>query len=86
MRDSSTFYHDFIYFLIAGSDTPITLIALGEILAWTIFAIYLKFAHHNRFEKLYLMMGWLIAVATKPLIAVMPMIFHPGSCVLYCLC
>jgi hemolysin III len=53
-------------------------------LGWTIFAInwttaifgiYLKFAYQDRFEKLslilYLIMGWLIVVAAKPLIAAM---------------
>ncbi len=78
------FDHASIYFLIAGSYTPISLVTLGGMLGWTIFAInwttaifgiYLKFAYHDRFEKLslilYLIMGWLIVVATKPLIAAM---------------
>jgi len=78
------FDHASIYFLIAGSYTPISLITLGGMLGWTIFAInwttaifgiYLKFAYQDRFEKLslilYLIMGWLIVVAAKPLIAAM---------------
>lgn len=76
------FDHASIYFLIAGTYTPITLITLGGAWGWTlfsinwtiaIFGIYMKFAYPGRFEKLslilYVLMGWLIVVATKPLIA-----------------
>jgi len=74
------FDHASIYFLIAGSYTPITLVALegvwGYSIAtaiWTtaIFGIYMKFAYPNRFEKLslflYLIMGWSITIAISPL-------------------
>ena len=72
--------HASIYFLIAGTYTPITLISVGGTLGWSIFAtvwtvaiigVILKFAYPNRFEKLslvlYLLLGWLIVVAVKPL-------------------
>lgn len=78
------FDHASIYFLIAGTYTPITLITLGGTWGWSLFAInwtiaifgiYLKFVYPGRFEKLslvlYIIMGWLIVVATKPLIASM---------------
>ena len=80
-----TFDHASIYVLIAGTYTPITLVTLGGTLGWSIFAInwstaifgiYMKFAYPGRFEKLslvlYLLMGWLIVVAMKPLLEVMP--------------
>lgn len=78
------FDHASIYLLIAGSYTHITLIALGGTLGYSIFAfvwsvalvgIYLKFAYPGRFEKLslvlYLLLGWLIVIAIKPLFEVM---------------
>jgi len=79
-----TFDHSSIYILIAGTYTPITLITLGGAWGWTLFGInwsiaivgiYLKFAYPGRFEKLslvlYVIMGWLIVVASQPLIASM---------------
>ncbi len=78
------FDHASIYILIAGSYTHVTLISLGNTLGYTIFGvvwgasfvgIYLKFAYPGRFEKLslilYLLLGWLIVIAIKPLIGVM---------------
>ncbi|MFK5986810.1 MAG: hemolysin III family protein [Pseudomonadota bacterium] len=72
--------HASIYILIAGTYTPVTLIALGGNLGWGIFSIvwgiailgiFLKFSYPDRFEKLslvlYLILGWLIIVATKTL-------------------
>ncbi|EDZ62763.1 channel protein, hemolysin III family [Sulfurimonas gotlandica GD1] len=74
------FDHASIYFLIAGSYTPITLVSLAgpwgysiasAIWATAFFGIYMKFMYPNRFEKLslflYLIMGWSIVVAMKPL-------------------
>lgn len=74
------FDHASIYFLIAGSYTPITLVSLegpwGYSIASVIwvtafFGVYMKFAYSNRFEKLslflYLIMGWSIVVAIEPL-------------------
>ena len=82
------FDHASIYILIAGSYTHVTLVSLGDTLGYSIFAvvwgvsiigIYLKFAYPGRFEKLslvlYLLLGWLIDVAIKPLLEVMA----PGS-------
>lgn len=67
------FDHAAIYFLIAGSYTPIMLITIGGVAGWTIFAlewliafigIALKFIYPGRFEILsliaYVVMGWLI--------------------------
>ncbi len=78
------FDHASIYILIAGSYTHITLVSLGDTLGYSIFAvvwgvslvgIYLKFAYPGRFEKLslvlYLLLGWLIVIAIKPLFEVM---------------
>lgn len=75
------FDHAAIYFLIAGTYTPVTLITLGGRLGWSlfgivwataIFGVYLKFAYPNRFEKLslalYLILGWLIIVAAEPIL------------------
>ncbi|MDA3908521.1 MAG: hemolysin III family protein [Sulfurimonas sp.] len=74
------FDHASIYFLIAGSYTPITLISLQGVWGYSIasavwatalFGIYMKFMYPNRFEKLslflYLIMGWSIIVAVVPL-------------------
>jgi len=78
------FDHASIYILIAGSYTHVTLVSLGDTLGYSIFAvvwgvsiigIYLKFAYPGRFEKLslvlYLLLGWLIVIAIKPLLEVM---------------
>ena len=82
------FDHASIYILIAGSYTHVTLVSLGDTLGYSIFAvvwgvsiigIYLKFAYPGRFEKLslvlYLLLGWLIVIAIKPLLEVM----EPGG-------
>jgi hemolysin III len=65
--------HISIYFLIAGTYTPVLLISLNESLGWTLFyivwgiaafGIILKLFFTGRFEifstLLYLVMGWLI--------------------------
>ncbi len=78
------FDHASIYLLIAGSYTPITLVSLGGAWGWSIFSavwliaglgIYLTFVYPRRFEKLslflYVMMGWIIVIAIKPLLASM---------------
>ncbi|MBN2768530.1 MAG: hemolysin III family protein [Campylobacterales bacterium] len=75
------FDHASIYLLIAGTYTPITLIALGGTWGWTIFSIIwgsallgitLELTFPGRFKKiaitLYLLMGWMIIVAINPLI------------------
>ena len=69
------FDHSAIYFLIAGTYTPLLLVAIGGVEGWTIFAIewsiaivgiVLKFLYPSRFEIFslvaYVVMGWLIVV------------------------
>jgi len=69
------FDHSAIYFLIAGTYTPVLLVAIGGVEGWTICAIEwciaivgitLKFLYPNRFEALslvaYVVMGWLVVV------------------------
>jgi len=69
------FDHSAIYFLIAGTYTPVVLLSVGGVYGWSIFAfewavaffgIYLKFRYPNRFETFsliaYVVMGWIILV------------------------
>lgn len=77
----NVFDHGAIYLTIAGSYTPISLLTLPSswgipllIAVWTIAAtgIILKFFFIGRFPKIstvmYVLMGWVIVVAIKPLI------------------
>lgn len=70
-----------IYLLIAGTYTPFVLVTLGGRLGWGIFVfvwglaifgiLWELFSHkENRFVPLsiYLVMGWIIIIAIKPLI------------------
>ncbi|WP_331775463.1 PAQR family membrane homeostasis protein TrhA [Sulfurospirillum sp. 1612] len=79
------FDHASIYFLIAGTYTPITLITLHGPWGWSLFGINwaiaafgvaLKFLYPRRFEMLslilYVIMGWLIIVAVNPIVHAMP--------------
>ncbi len=72
--------HSAIYLLIAGTYTPLVLVALNGALGWTLFGIVwamalagitLKCFFINRFRILstlfYLAMGWLVIIAIKPL-------------------
>jgi len=74
-----------IYLLIAGTYTPIALLALPGGWGWTIFGIiwglailgiimksFIFTGRHIASDLLYLPMGWLIVIALKPLIAAMP--------------
>jgi hemolysin III len=74
------FDHCAIYLLIAGTYTPLTLIALRGRWGWALFAIVWSLAVfgvakdvllHNRFRAvsvgLYVLMGWLVVVAFGPL-------------------
>jgi len=74
-----------IYLLIAGTYTPVALLALGGTWGWVIFGLIWGMAAAGIFMKsfiftgkhiasdlLYLPMGWLIVIAIKPLIAAMP--------------
>src|SRR5689334_7639061 len=73
--------HSTIYFLIAGSYTPFTLVTLHGPWGWGLFAwtwglalagVVFKIFATGKFEKLslaiYLGMGWCIVVAIKPLL------------------
>lgn len=75
--------HGAIFLLIAGTYAPISLIAVGGTLGWTILiveltlavvGIVLKFYFVHRFKRasliVYIAMGWLIIFAYKPLLSV----------------
>jgi hemolysin III len=77
--------HVAIYLLIAGSYTPLTLVTLRGIWGWTLFIIIWCLAivgiivdslHREGSRSIqmviYLLMGWLILVATYPLIETLP--------------
>ncbi len=77
--------HAGIYLLIAGSYTPFTLGALRGPWGWTLLSlvwaiagtgIALEFALGKKVHKvavaLYVVMGWLVVVAVKPLLAAVP--------------
>lgn len=74
-----------IYLMIAGSYTPFTLITLKGIWGWTLFGIIWSLAVIGILQEIlvgkktrrysiiiYLLMGWLIVVAIKPLINSLP--------------
>jgi len=78
--------HSSIYLLIAGSYTPFTLVTLKGPWGWTLFVIVwslavagiiFKMFFVHRFETLstviYLVMGWMVVVAVKPLYALLPL-------------
>ncbi|CAA6800830.1 MAG: COG1272: Predicted membrane protein hemolysin III homolog [uncultured Sulfurovum sp.] len=69
------FDHSAIYFLIAGTYTPVLLLSVGGVAGWTLciiewsialIGISLKFLYPNRFEVFsllaYVVMGWLVVV------------------------
>ena len=75
-----------IYLLIAGTYTPLALITLREALGWFIFGlvwglailgIFLELMPHNENRiislVIYLIMGWVIMIAIKPLIQALGM-------------
>lgn len=77
----SIFDHSAIYILIAGTYTPFLLVSLRGALGWTLFGIIwglailgilfkVFFIHRYEFVSLifYIVMGWLIIFAIKPLI------------------
>jgi hemolysin III len=78
----------FIYLLIAGTYTPVTLIAIRGAWGWTIFGIVWGLAAagiilktvvitrpHLATDLLYVPMGWLIVIAARPLMRVVPPAF-----------
>ena len=77
--------HSAIFILIAGTYTPLTLGILSGALGWTLFGFiwglaiagvvlkaFYKTAHPILSTCLYLLMGWLIVIALKPLFDRMP--------------
>lgn len=80
------FDHISIYYLIAGTYTPFMLVNLRGAMGWTVFGVIWGLALLGTFLKLfgkvngaklwsvglYLGMGWLVLIAIKPLIAVVP--------------
>jgi hemolysin III len=77
--------HVAIYLLIAGPYTPFTLVTLRGAWGWTLFAIIWGLAilgiivdsRHKDGSRviqmvIYLLMGWLILIAMKPLVQVLP--------------
>lgn len=81
--------HVAIYLLIAGSYTPFTLVTLRGAWGWTLFGLIWGLAVlgivvdslHSKGARrilpiaIYIVMGWLVLVAFKPLIAALP---HAG--------
>jgi hemolysin III len=80
--------HQAIYLLIAGSYTPFTLVTLNGAVGWWIFGVVWGLAVLGMILDalprrgarvvpyiIYLVMGWIIVVALKPLLAVLP---HAG--------
>jgi hemolysin III len=78
--------HHPIYILIAGTYTPFTLVTLRGSWGWSIFAIVWSLAALGSLLELlskkeqrilpvviYLLMGWIILIALRPLLQVMPM-------------
>ena len=77
--------HSAIFILIAGTYTPLTLGVLRSAFGWALFGViwglaivgvalkaFYKTAHPIIFTGLYLLMGWLLVIAVKPLFARMP--------------
>lgn len=77
--------HSAIFLLIAGTYTPFTLISLRGPWGWSLFGtiwglavigVVLKLFFTGRYERLstgvYLLMGWIIMVAIRPLASALP--------------
>ena len=85
-RHLKKFYHISIYYLIAGSYTPFLLVCMRGTLGWTIFGIIWALALTGTILKLlssgsgtkvwsislYLIMGWMIVIASKQLVGALP--------------
>jgi hemolysin III len=102
------FDHTAIFLLIAGTYTPFTLVTLRGAWGWSIFGvvwglavvgIVVDFFYHNKKRLLpilvYILMGWLIIIASAPLLRALPMsgflwlliggILYTGGIVFYAL-
>ncbi len=79
--------HNTIFFLIAGTYTPYTLVTLRGTVGWTLFGvvwgaaiigIILNSIDLEKFKKIslvcYVLMGWVIIFAIKPMMSSMPSI------------
>lgn len=101
--------HSAIYLLIAGTYTPFTLVSLRGAWGWTLFGLVWGLAVfgivvdalHARGSRrilpvvLYIVMGWLVVIALKPLLVVLPRagllwllaggLFYSGGIVFYAL-
>ncbi len=79
--------HNTIFFLIAGTYTPYTLVSLRGPVGWTLFGIVwgaaivgiiLNSIDLEKFKKIsmvcYILMGWVIIIAIKPMMNSMPSI------------
>ena len=98
--------HYSIYFLIAGTYTPFTLVTLRGVWGWSIFGVIWGLVvvgivvealpqTGNRILSLgvYILMGWLVLLALKPLLAALPWagfvwllvggLFYTGGVVFY---
>lgn len=77
--------HSSIFLLIAGTYTPVTLVAMRGPWGWTLFSlvwamavggILAKIFLINKYKKasvvLYIAMGWLIIIAVKPMLHMIP--------------
>ncbi len=84
-RVFNIFDHTAIYVLIAGSYTPITLISMRGAWGWTLFGLIWGLAilgilystfFRGRFKilstSIYLIMGWLVVLAFKPMLRMVP--------------
>jgi len=80
-----TLDHAAIYLLIAGTYTPITLVTLRGVWGWWLFGVIWGLAFIGMMQDLlarrrrsvlsvviYLLMGWLIVVAIRPLAKLLP--------------
>ncbi len=78
--------HSSIYLLIAGSYTPIVLVSMGGAWGWTFFGIVWAMAVCGIVSKIfltgsyskisvlfYIVMGWIIVVAIKPMLQAVPL-------------
>jgi hemolysin III len=79
------FDHSCIYVLIAGTYTPFMLVTIRGVLGWSMFAlvwsltvigVLFKFFFVHRFNIIstitYILMGWIIIIAIKPLFQTLP--------------
>jgi hemolysin III len=102
------FDHSSVFLLIAGTYTPFTLVTLRGAWGWSLFGsiwgltvagilmkIFIKKQHAILSTGLYVLMGWLIVIALRPLLASLPMggflwlaaggLFYTGGLVFFAL-